>query len=79
MTADGRYDHLSDWDRTGRSSATQASPRADRHGVNIPEEQNLVIDIRYAPVVDIAGPDSFQAYLGSNAVEFILTQPGLQP
>jgi hypothetical protein len=38
-----------------------------------------VIDIRYAPVVDNAGADSFQACRGSNAAELIRTQRGLRP
>ena len=49
--------------------------------VNIPEEQNLVIDIRYAPVGGTEGSDtdSFAEFLQSDQATQILTHDGLLP
>lgn len=46
--------------------------------VNIPDNQNLVIDVRYAPVAGNT-PGSFQAFLASEPAKQILTQQGFLP
>jgi Bacterial extracellular solute-binding protein len=46
--------------------------------VSIPDGQNLVIDVRYAPVAGNT-PGSFQAFLTSNPAKQLLTQQGLLP
>lgn len=47
--------------------------------VTIPADQNIVIDIRYGPVVDEAGDGSFQSFLASDAARQVLSQHGLLP
>jgi hypothetical protein len=47
--------------------------------VNLPDDQNLVIDIRYAPAADDASTDSFQGFLASDAAQQLLTQQGYLP
>lgn len=44
--------------------------------VSIPDEQNIVIDVSYAPG---GGADSFQEFLASDAATQVLTQHGLRP
>jgi Bacterial extracellular solute-binding protein len=47
--------------------------------VNIPEDQNLVIDISYAPVASDGPASVFGDFLGSDTAKQILTQQGLLP
>jgi molybdate transport system substrate-binding protein len=47
--------------------------------VAIPGDQNIVIDIRYGPVVDAAGDGSFQSFLASDAAKQVLSRQGLLP
>jgi hypothetical protein len=47
--------------------------------VSIPDDQNLVIEVRYAPVAANASADSFQAFLRSDAAKQVLTQHGFLP
>jgi Bacterial extracellular solute-binding protein len=47
--------------------------------VNIPDDENLVIDVRYAPAAADASSDSFQQFLRSEAATMILTQQGFLP
>jgi Bacterial extracellular solute-binding protein len=47
--------------------------------VNIPEDQNLVIDIGYAPVASDGAASVFGDFLGSDTAKQILTHQGLLP
>lgn len=47
--------------------------------ITIPDDQNIVIDVRYAPAAANASADSFQAFLASDLATQILTQQGLLP
>ena len=47
--------------------------------ISIPDDQNLVIDVRYAPVAANASTDSFQGFLQSNPARQVLSQQGLLP
>jgi molybdate transport system substrate-binding protein len=47
--------------------------------VSIPDDENLVIDVRYAPVAANRSTDSFQEFLQSDAAEQVLTQQGFLP
>lgn len=47
--------------------------------INIPDDQNLVIDIRYAPVAGEPSDGSFAQFLESDRATQILTQAGLLP
>jgi molybdate transport system substrate-binding protein len=47
--------------------------------VNIPEDQNVVIDIDYAPAVSDASTNSFQGFLESDAATQILSRHGFLP
>jgi molybdate transport system substrate-binding protein len=47
--------------------------------INIPDGQNLVIDVRYAPATNNRGNDSFEAFLASDPAKQVLTQHGLLP
>jgi molybdate transport system substrate-binding protein len=47
--------------------------------VNIPEDQNVVIDVEYAPAVSDASADSFQGFLETDAATQILSQHGFLP
>jgi hypothetical protein len=47
--------------------------------VNIPDDKNLVIDVRYAPMADDTGAGSFAEFLASDTAKQILTQQGLLP
>jgi hypothetical protein len=47
--------------------------------VNIPDDQNIVIDMRYTPTVDDPSSDSFQSFLASDAARQILSEQGLLP
>jgi hypothetical protein len=47
--------------------------------VSIPDDQNIVIDVRYGPVADEAGDGSFQSFLASDAATQVLSQHGLLP
>jgi molybdate transport system substrate-binding protein len=47
--------------------------------INIPDDQNLVIDIRYAPVAGEPTDGSFAQFLESDRADQILTEQGLLP
>ena len=47
--------------------------------VNIPDDKNLVIDVRYAPMADDASAGSFAEFLSTDTAKQILTQQGLLP
>jgi ABC-type molybdate transport system substrate-binding protein len=47
--------------------------------VNIPDDQNIVIDIRYAPADDDPSADSFQGFLASDPAKQILSEQGFLP
>jgi ABC-type molybdate transport system substrate-binding protein len=47
--------------------------------VNIPDDGNLVVNVRYAPAKGDASSDSFEGFLASDAAEQILSQRGFLP
>jgi molybdate transport system substrate-binding protein len=47
--------------------------------VSIPDDQNIVIDVAYAPVASDTSADSFQSFLESDAATQILSQHGFLP
>jgi Bacterial extracellular solute-binding protein len=47
--------------------------------ITIPDDQNVVIDIVYAPAADDASGDSFQGFLESDTATQILSRHGLLP
>jgi molybdate transport system substrate-binding protein len=47
--------------------------------INIPDDQNLVIDLEYAPAAAEPSTDSFQGFLESDAATQILSQHGFLP
>jgi molybdate transport system substrate-binding protein len=47
--------------------------------VTIPDDQNIVIDVRYGPTTDEAGDGSFQSFLASDAATQVLSRQGLLP
>lgn len=47
--------------------------------VSIPDDQNVVIDVAYAPAASNANADSFQSFLESDAAVQILSQHGFLP
>ena len=47
--------------------------------ITIPDDQNVVIDVAYAPVADDASSDSFQGFLESDTATQILTRHGFLP
>jgi len=47
--------------------------------VSIPDDRNIVVDIRYAPTTAGSDGNSFQAYLSSDQAKQILTQRGFLP
>jgi len=46
---------------------------------NIPDDQSIVIDIRYAPVADEASTDSFRGAAESDPAKQILSKQGFLP
>jgi molybdate transport system substrate-binding protein len=47
--------------------------------INIPDSQNLVIDVRYAPAINNDGNGSFEAFLASDPAKQVLTRQGFLP
>jgi molybdate transport system substrate-binding protein len=47
--------------------------------ITIPDDQNVVIDVAYAPAADDASGDSFQGFLESDTATQILSRHGLLP
>jgi hypothetical protein len=47
--------------------------------ISIPDEQNIVIDVRYVPAMPDANTDSFQGFLASDPAKQILSRQGFLP